>query len=290
MFDFRYHAVSLVAVLVALVAGVLLGVAIGDAGLVSSAEKSVRESLRSDVNSAREERRATQAALAAERRYAKAAYPLLVAGRLDGQRIGLVFLGKPSEAIADDVREALAGTGATLAGTLAVRRPPDLAALASAASGTRYERLETDPELLGPFGRRMGIQLVRGGALLRRASGALFSTRAGSLGPFDGVVVARSDTELKGDEKRQTSDLEDGIVRGLTDNPVAAVGVERTGTEPSQVTWYRDRGLSSVDDVDLVAGQAALVFALSGATGSFGLGPAAEALLPGAESVGAASP
>ena len=244
MFDFRYHAVSLVAVLVALVAGVLLGVAIGDAGLVSSAEKSVRESLRSDVNSAREERRATQAALAAERRYAKAAYPLLVAGRLDGQRIGLVFLGKPSEAIADDVREALTGTGATLAGTLAVRRPPDLAALASAASGTRYERLETDPELLGPFGRRMGIQLVQGGALLRRASGALFSTRAGSLGPFDGVVVARSDTELKGDEKRQTSDLEDGIVRGLTDNPVAAVGVERTGTEPSQVTWYRDRGLS----------------------------------------------
>lgn len=290
MFDFRYHAVSLVAVLVALVAGVLLGVAIGDAGLVSSAEKSVRESLRSDVNSARVERRATQAALDAERRYAKAAYPLLVAGRLEGQRIGLVFLGRPSEAIADDVREALAGTGATLAGTLAVRRPPDLAGLASAASGTRYASLETDPGLLEPFGRRMGDQLVQGGALLRRVSGALFSTRAGSLGPFDGVVVARGDTDLKGDEKRQTADLEDGIARGLTDNPVAAVGVERTGTEPSQVGWYRDRGLSSVDDVDLVAGQAALVFALAGATGSFGLGPGAEALLPGAESVGAASP
>ncbi len=81
-----------------------------------------------------------------------------------------------------------------------------------------------------------------------------------------------------------------GIVRGITDNPVAAVGVERTGTEPSQVPWYRDHGLSSVDDVDLVAGQAALVFALSGATGSFGLGPRAEALLPGAESLGAAAP
>lgn len=290
MFDFRYHAVSLVAVLVALVAGVLLGVAIGDAGLVSSAEKSVRESLRSDVSSAREERRATQAALDAERRYSKAAYPLLVAGRLEGQRIGLVFLGKPSEAIADDVREALAGTGGVLAGTLAVRRPPDLAALAGAAAGTRYESLETDPDLLAAFGRRMGIQLVQGGALLRREAGALFSTRAGSLGPFDGVVVARNETELEGDEKRESAELEDGIVRGLTDNPVAAVGVERTGTEPSQVTWYRDRGLSSVDDVDLVAGQAALVFALSGATGSFGLGPGAEALLPGAESLGTASP
>ncbi len=290
MFDFRYHAVSLVAVLVALVAGVLLGVAIGDAGLVSSAEKSVRESLRADVDSAREERRATQEALDAERRYSKAAYPLLVAGRLDGQNIGLVFLGKPSEAIADDVRAALAGTGGRLAGTLAVRRPPSLSALADAASGTRYARLEERPELLQPFGRRMGIQLVQGGALLRREAGALFSTRAGSLGPFDGVVIARSATDLEGEARQQTEDLEAGIVRGITDNPVAAVGVERTGTEPSQVSWYRENGLSSVDDVDLVAGQAALVFALSGATGSFGLGPRAEALLPGAESLGAAGP
>jgi len=76
VFDFRYHAVSLVAVLVALVAGVLLGVAIGDAGLVSSAEKSVRESLRGDVDSAREQRRETQRNLDAERRYSTAAYPL----------------------------------------------------------------------------------------------------------------------------------------------------------------------------------------------------------------------
>jgi hypothetical protein len=225
-----------------------------------------------------------------ERRYSKAAYPLLVAGRLDGQRIGLVFLGKPSEAIADDVREALAGSGGTLAGTLAVRRPPSLSALADAASGTRYENLEDRPELLGPFGRRMGIQLVQGGALLRREAGALFSTRAGSLGPFDGVVFARSDTDLEGDAREQTDDLEEGIVQGVTDNPVAAVGVERSDADPSQVSWYREHDLSSVDDIDLVAGQAALVFVLSGATGSFGTGPRAEALLPGAESLDITAP
>ena len=104
-------------------------------------------------------------------------------------------------------------------------------------------------------------------------------------------MIARTDTELEGDAKRA-----DGRPRGrascagVTDNPVAAVGVERTGTEPSQVSWYRDHDLSSVDDVDLVAGQAALVFALSGATGSFGTGPQAEALLPGAESLEVTAP
>ena len=49
MFDFRYHALSLIAVFVALVLGLLLGVAIGDKGLVSSAENKVKESLRADV-------------------------------------------------------------------------------------------------------------------------------------------------------------------------------------------------------------------------------------------------
>jgi ABC-type proline/glycine betaine transport system permease subunit len=34
MFDFRYHALSLVAVFMALVIGILLGIAIGDKGLV----------------------------------------------------------------------------------------------------------------------------------------------------------------------------------------------------------------------------------------------------------------
>ncbi len=285
MFDFRYHAVSLVAVLVALVVGVLLGVAIGDAGLVSSAEKSVRQSLRTDVSNANRRAADTRKKLEAEQRYSTAAYPLLVGGRLDGQQIGLLFLGKPSEAIADDVRAALDRSGGKLAGTMALREPPDLSALGNAAGETRYRDIAADPTLVEPFGRRIGIQLVQGGLLLRSEADALFSTRAGTLGPFDGVVVYRDPPELKGDAKQQTADLEDGLMQGLTDNPVAVVGVQRTTTEPSQVSWYRDRDLTSVDNINEMPGRAALVFALSGATGSFGVGPTAESLLPGPESV-----
>ena len=285
MFDFRYHAVSLVAVLVALVVGLLLGVAIGDAGLVSSAEKSVRNSLRGDIEKANDRAAATQKQLDAERRYSAAAYPLLVAGRLDGRKIGLIFLGAPSESIAADVRAALVGTSGRLVGILAVREPPDLRALSDAAGPSRYSAIAQDPTLLGPFGRRIGIQLVQGGALLHSEADALFATRSGSLGPFDAVVVYRNPPDLKGDAAQQTNDLENGLMRGITDNPVAAVGVQQTTTDPSQVSWYRDHDLSSVDNIDQRAGHAALVFALSGATGSFGSGPQAESLLPGPESV-----
>ena len=64
VFDFRYHALSLVAVLVALVVGLLLGVAIGDSGLVSSAERRIRADLRADVRAAEPARDDLQATLA----------------------------------------------------------------------------------------------------------------------------------------------------------------------------------------------------------------------------------
>ena len=49
MFDYRYHALSLAAVLLALAIGVLIGVAIGDSNLVSSARDGIVKNLRAEV-------------------------------------------------------------------------------------------------------------------------------------------------------------------------------------------------------------------------------------------------
>ena len=68
--------------------------------------------------------------------------------------------------------------------------------------------------------------------------------------------------------------------KGGTFSETEVVGIERTATDPSQIGWYGDRGLPSVDNVDQVAGRAALVFALNGADGAFGVKSTADALLP----------
>ena len=284
MFDPRYHAASLVAVLVALVLGLLLGVAIGDSGLVSSAERKVRDSLRQDVREAQQESDALKTQLRGEQRYARASYPLLVAGRLDGLDVGLVFLGAPSEEVTADVRTALQGTGGRLTGILSLRLPPDLEAISESASG-RFSRIDTNPRLLSPFGRRVGEQLVFGGGLLRREAEALFAERAGKLGRYEAVIIARRPEKLEGEAESNSVRLENSLVSGVVSTGVPAVGVEPSASRPSQAEWYRSRGLSSVDDIDTTAGHAALVFALGGAEGSFGTGPQAGSLLPGPEAV-----
>ena len=283
MFDFRYHAVSLAAVLVALAVGVLLGVAIGDAGLVSSAEKQVRSSLRDDLRGAQANEQETKDRLQAAQRYARASYPFVVTGRLQGSKVGLLFLGEPDEAIADDVRTALEATGAELSGTLALKEPPDTAALAANAGASRYAQLDSSTALLGSFGRTIGRQMILGGKLLRAEADALFTTRAGGLGPFDAIVVVRMPRVLDPEAAANTNLLEGGLMDGLTKTRSPVVGVQATTTSPSQVAWYRSHGLSSVDNIDETAGQAALVFALAGAQGSFGSGPDAGSLLPGPE-------
>jgi hypothetical protein len=121
---------------------------------------------------------------------------------------------------------------------------------------------------------------VRGGRLLRRIDRALFSTQAGGLHRLDAVVVYRDGPSLEGRQDADRDALEDGLVRGLREAGARTAGVETRTTDPSQIPWYGDRDLSTVDNVDDTAGHAALVFVLAGAEGDYGVKESADALLP----------
>ena len=276
MLNFRYHALSLVAVFLSLAIGLLLGVAIGDKGLVSSAEQDVRASLRGDVREAQAERDDARLALQERQQFEHDAYPALVGGRLAGLRIALIELGGPSDRIWNLTKDALEGSGAKLASVSVIREPLALDELASAAHGTRYEQLAEDAELLHPFATRLGIQFTQGGRLLRAVRRDLLLQGSGALAGADGVVVVRNTPQLDGEEADAVDTFEDGLMRGLRVDDVPVVGVETTDAETSQVEWFKDHELSSVDDLDDPIGRAAVVFALAGQRGSFGVKPSAD--------------
>ena len=64
MFDYRYHAISLAAVLLALAVGVVIGVAIGDSNLVSSAKSGIVRDLSAEVGAAQRQTGQLRAQLA----------------------------------------------------------------------------------------------------------------------------------------------------------------------------------------------------------------------------------
>lgn len=277
MLSFRYHALSLVAVFLALVIGLLLGVAVGDRGLVSSAEREVRDSLRKDVRQAQQERDEARDTLEQRRVFEEDAYPALVDGRLEGMRVALIELGGSSDKMWDLTRSALQGSGARLSSVSVIREPLDLERIGKAAKGTRYERLDEDPSLVHPFGTRIGIQFTQGGKLLDDVRGELLDQGSGTLDGADAVVIVRDERRFDDpQDAKNVEEFEHGLIRGLRVDNVPVVGVETTESDPSQVEWFKEQDMSSVDDLDDPLGRAALVFALAGERGHFGVKSTAD--------------
>jgi hypothetical protein len=281
MFDYRYHALSLAAVLFALAVGVLIGVAIGDSNLVSSARDGIVQNLRSEVNGSQHKVEQLGNQLSSEETLAGDLYPIAVHGLLSSKNIGLVFLGDSSDQVDELVRDAVTQAGGNLQLVVAVREPLNLSGLAALASGTQYTALATDKTLVKKFGVRMGKQLVGEGQLLGRVHTRLLSSYDGEFGKLDGLVVMRSEPgAMDSEETRIVSEFQAGLIDGATAGGVPAVGVELRSTEPSQIPWYKAEDMASVDNLDTVAGRAALAFALAGDHGSYGEKSTADSLLP----------
>ncbi len=288
MFDYRYHALSLAAVLLALAVGIVIGVAIGDSNLVSSAKNGIVANLDSEVSGSRRQAEQLQEKLGDEEAFANGLYPLAVHDLLSGRSVGLVFLGASSDRVDGLVRSAVTQAGGDLTVVTAVREPLNLAAISQEAAGTHYAALAGSTALIERFGKLVGRQLVSGGQavdreLLSRVRGGLLSAFDGQLGRLEGLVVVRADpSEMTPEQAAASAAFETGLLSGVAAVGVPAVGVELTGTEPSQIIWYKGKDVSSVDDLDAPAGQAALAYALAGAHGAFGVKPTADSLLPSA--------
>jgi len=286
MFDFRYHALSLAAVLFALALGVVLGVAIGDSNLVSSAKNGIVANLNSEVSHARKQADTLQERLSEEEAFATGLYPLAVHELLAGRTIGVVFLGGSSNTVNTLVRTAVADAGGSVTTVVAVREPVDLAEISTQVAGTHYAPLTTSIGLVESFGDLIGRQLVSGGPrvdreLISRVRASLLSAFDGQLTRLEGLVVMRAEPAgMSAEQSEASAAFESGLIAGVAAVGVPAVGVELSTTEPSQIPWYRGKGISSVDDLDDLAGQAALDYALAGDRGTFGIKATADSLLP----------
>jgi len=106
MLDFRYHALSLVAVFLALAIGIVLGVTIGDS-LVSDAERSLRGNLRADVDKAHGDAAKARSELAGRDRMLDQMYPQLVSTRLANTRVAVVSWGPLPNNVESGIRDAV---------------------------------------------------------------------------------------------------------------------------------------------------------------------------------------
>ena len=276
----RYHAASLIAVFLALAIGILVGAEFGGDAL-NSTRKNLEASLVGNLQDARSRADDLNSELGRANEFSERVYPALVRDRLDGARIGMIGLGGLPGEMTSAVEQALAPTGARLVGVGVVREPVDVAGLADDLAKTRFADLRVNPDSLTELGTGVGRQLVIGGTLPEVVRGELFSRASGGFGALDGVIVVREPPQDMGPVQRaKAAQLESALMAGITAAREPTVGIEATTTEASSVSFFQGNDLSSVDDVDQTAGKVALVFAMLGAEGHFGVKSSADRLLP----------
>jgi hypothetical protein len=275
----RYHAASLAAVLLALAIGLLIGAGIGDE-VLSSTSEDLERSLESDLTESREREDELAAELEREQTFGLRVYPALAGGRLRGETVGVVAMGDLPEEVASEIEETVEPTGGRLA-KVAVVRQPDLAALEDELGG-RYRNLESDGAEVERLGRKLGMQLVRGGGLLAAAREQLLERFSGQAGAVDNVIVVivPPEEETDGEADPAAERFQDGVLDGIRAVGRPAVGVELRDTDPSTIPMFESHDIPSSDSLDLTSGKIAAVFALLGAEGNFGVKESADALLP----------
>lgn len=277
----RYHAASLAAVFVALAIGILIGIGLAD-DVVSSASEELENSLRSDLDERSAEVEELEAQLEREARFSEQAAPALVAGRLARERVALVALGAlPDTETAEAAEAAVAAAGADLSSVAVLEMPPDLPALRGAAGGRFASSARTGPAAAEQLGMAIGRQLVNDGPLIEATREELFSRFSGDLTGLDRVIfVGAPPDELQADLTGEGRAFEAGLIRSIDDAARGTAATERAETDPTTVGTFSGAGIATVDNVDQLPGQVALVFALLGAEGDFGVKEGADALLP----------
>lgn len=274
---------SLVAVFVALAVGLLLGVTIGDTNLLSSVQGNLEESLKKDVNEARQKASDTQDQIDRQNEFIGSAYPAMVDGRLRGQRVATIGSADTAQRTIRSITRAVEPAGADVRYIAQLVEKPQYEKIASElgvsdiVDGGELTARKTDQ-----LGRAVGRRLARGrdATTMRRF---VFSRLSGDIARVRLVAYARqvpegTDTDSK--EWALFDGFERGVVAGLTQQVDRVAGVEESTTEPSNIEWYNSLGLSTVDDIQTFAGFYSLVLIFDGAKGDFGTKESADAIAP----------
>jgi hypothetical protein len=274
MFDLRYHVASLAAVFFALIIGILVGVALASHGLGDTERDRLQQDLRraqarGDTAEARLD--ALEKTRASDRAYVEKTYRVVVANRLQGKRIAVLFVGSVNDDLQRAITDALRDAAGVQLRSRAVNVPINPAALEQRLANRPFLAAYAADDQLEELGHALGQEFTAGAEtpLWNALESLIVEQKDGSpKRPADGVIVVRTVPAQIG----ATAVFLKGLYSGIKDLGVPAVGVEVSEGDGTSIKSFKKAGLSTVDDVDTAVGKLALVILLSepAVTGDYG--------------------
>jgi cell division protein FtsB len=283
--DFRYHIASLVAVFLALGLGILVGGIMLKSDVLVDRQKQMTDKLEIQLEQLRQKNEAVEAQVSslqvnykAQEEFEKQILPLLVKGRLEGYQIALVETN--SYSFSDDLIAVLQMAGVKVLSVTTIMGSFDQSVNMEALKA----RLSWKDVGDGQLATRLASEVARGilvndnRPVLDSLVEAGVVKISGEYGkPLSGVVIIGGSQER---EMIKTGAVDLPVIDYFLAGKIPVYGVEEMDIPYSYMKEYQKRRISTVDNIDSVPGQVALVLAMAGKSGHYGIKPTAQKLLP----------
>lgn len=289
--DIRYHIASLVAIFLALGIGMLIGNALlGNDALVVEQEKMISrlekefDRLKVELKEEQEAVQKQTVELEVDRQFHRSILPSLIRDRLLDRRILIVRTNDSSDIrIAKELAQVLRAAGAEVPSITTFHRWPNLndpteRQAVAVTLGKDPNNSRWVPQMFSDIMEELGSG--RESAFLIHLQSQDFIQLSGDYakGPADTLVLIGGEQSA---EENRTRDIDIPILDASKKLGLTVVGVEPLSSPGSYIKDYRKKGITTVDNIETVPGQVALILALSeGKRGNYGVKDTARALLP----------
>lgn len=277
MLDMRYHVISLVAVFLALGIGILLGVTVVERGLIAEQKDQIK-SLRRTFDEIKKKSAEQNAELSSYKRFADETKGYLVTGRLTGRQFGLLTGEEPDQAAQNSVMEAVTQAGGSMPLVINI------------AGSSAYEDQEVVANLNTLFAVQADADTLRDRVYAEVVNQLKTASNAGVLETLEELGVLKvhgtlqspmSGGVLLGGIESESLDRSDvPLIKTFAAAGFPLIGVAGGSTPDFVLMTYKKNGISTVDHVETVPGQVAVVLVLEGRGGNFGSGESAGRLMP----------
>lgn len=275
--DYKYHVITVVAIFLALAIGILIGSTMLGDDFVGEQQKLLADRLERDFQNLRVQNGLTKRELSSVRETVKTyqefcsqAMPALIKDKLRDKRVAVIQTGNSCEL--GHVLEPLRLAGTEIKTVVSVLEEFSLADVSAGIFGETAQG-EQPVQILGKsilFGDMDGVLPVFTEKKLVTVSGT-------PGGPYDAVILVGGN-EIDGGEQFKWVDLP--LLDYFLENSVQTVGVEASSAVFSYMNIYQSRSIATIDNIETIPGKIALVYALLGETGNFGVKKTAKKLVP----------
>lgn len=279
MIDMRYYVISLVAVFLALGIGILLGTTLVEKGLISE-QKAEISALRKTFDQIKVKNKELNDDLSYYKQYASQSNPYITGNRLVESSFAIVTEQGVPGTVPDRCGQAIAGAGGTVSETVSLAGPDAYANPDFVNRLAAYYQVPPDAQTL-----KAKVYADVAGQLATASNPALLNDLQG----LGACTISAPLTAPVAGVALYTGDKEDAAVFQKSEVPLAqafeaagllTVAVGGTQTDEAIMLGYKAVGLATVDHVEDVPGQVALVLSLAGQPGNYGRGKAASSVLP----------